>query len=89
MAIQRKLTLTLWRLTWTHAWGMIWQAQRTCDDSTAEAWLVQFRHDDPDATYCLAYKAPRITAAQRKYIKSPEPVSSATNVALAALKFSN
>jgi hypothetical protein len=52
--------LTLWRLTWSHACGTYWQAQRACDDSTAESWLEIYRRDEPNATYSLARRAPRI-----------------------------
>ena len=70
-----KRNLTLWRLTWSHACGTRWQAQRACDDDTAESWLRIYRRDEPNATYCLAHKAPRIVTGDESRALHPATFS--------------
>lgn len=62
---------TLWRLTWSHACGVHWQAQRQVTADSAEAWRNLFQADDPGATFRVSVKAPPITAGDEERARHP------------------
>jgi len=49
----------LWSLRWTFAFGWHWQNERNVTPQTQEAWLVQFRKDEPGVEFVVAPRAPK------------------------------
>lgn len=53
--------VTLWRLTWSHSFGVKWLAMRLCDPDSAEQWADIYRKDDAQGVvYVAAKKMPRL-----------------------------
>ena len=53
---------TLFRLTWSHARGIYWLPMRSVAPGTEESWIRVFKADEPNATFVVADKAPKIRA---------------------------
>lgn len=54
--------MKLYAKRWTAAWGWQWIAERDVTAETADGWLHVFRKDEPDVTFVVSSKKPRIAA---------------------------
>lgn len=46
----------LWRLTWSHGFGVQWLAMRACDSASAECWIDVYKKDDAQGVVYIASK---------------------------------
>jgi hypothetical protein len=52
--------IKLWSLRWCLAYGWRWTVERACAADTSADWLARLERDEPDTTFCLAVKRPRL-----------------------------
>lgn len=55
-------TLYLWALRFSFARGWQWVKQREVSIANAEAWLKNFKKDEPEIEFQISKKAPKITS---------------------------
>lgn len=58
--------ITIWRLTYSHAWGAQWIPVRDSMPENVEAWIAELRKGDAkDAIYVASHKRPKLKEGDR------------------------
>ena len=50
----------LWSLRWNVARGWRWNNERHVTEQTGAAWLEQFQKDEPNVTFVVAARMPKV-----------------------------